>query len=92
MPLPIPEKHSTLFTISFAMILLGITAGCVSTELNEMNDAEQAYEECGTRLSPSHPDCEALWRTYLDAQRRYEESARRAWNCRPQLEECPTPR
>ncbi len=92
MPLSISGKRSTAFAVSFAWLLLGIAAGCVSTELNEMENAKKAYDDCGIRLSPSHPDCEALRQTHLDAQRRYEENARRAWSCHPRNEECPTPR
>ena len=92
---PQPRKRSPasfLFAAFSAMLFLGVGSGCVSNELYSMDAARDAYEECEIRLSPSHPDCKALRQTYLDAQRRYEENARRAWNCDPRNEECPTPR
>ena len=63
---------------------------CVSNELRSMEDAGSALEHCELEHSVSHSECETLRATYLEAQRRYEETARLRWSCDPQSEECPT--
>ena len=57
-----------------------------------MESAQDAYDDCVLEVSASHPDCEALRISLLEAQRRYQENARRAWGCNAKEEECPVPR
>jgi hypothetical protein len=78
-----------LLVASFAALGL---AACVSSEQEHAAAAEKAYRECVARHPRSSPECASLEERMLAAQRRYQESSRRAWACDPAQEQCPTPR
>jgi hypothetical protein len=77
-----------LVASAFALALLA----CVSAEHDEAARAEKAYRECVALHPRSSPACASLEERMLAAQRRYQESSRRAWGCDPAQEQCPTPR
>ena len=66
--------------------------GCASHEHRAVVAAREAYAQCVAEHSETHPDCEVLRQQHLTVQRRYEENSRRAWDCDPLQEECPTSR
>ena len=78
----------------FLVIVFGAFGlfACVSQEHGEAARAEKAYRECVALHPRSHPECASLEERMLAAQRRYQESSRRAWSCDPAQEQCPTPR
>jgi len=85
-------RHASLrLPLAAPFLALGLLA-CVTQERQQVAAAEQAYEQCAAEHFASHPDCVALHERLLTAQRRYEESSRRAWSCDPAQEQCPTPR
>jgi hypothetical protein len=73
-------------------VLMFASTGCVSREHNEVKAAREAYERCVEEYTDSYPDCVILQDRFLESQRRYHDSSRRAWSCDPAQEECPTPR
>ena len=78
------------------VIVIGLlactSAACVSNELDAVDRTGAAYQACEMEKTASDPECEALRRDHVDAQRRYEENARRAWGCGLNEADCPTPR
>ena len=77
--------------ISAALPVLGLLA-CVAMEHREVSSAQKAHASCVQEHSASHPDCVALEQRLHAAERRYQESSRRAWACDPAQEDCPTRR
>jgi len=76
--------------VAFALASLAI--GCVTRELHSVDDSRRAYDDCILEYSASHRDCEALRDDHVEAQRQYDERARRAWGCNSNDDPCPTPR
>jgi hypothetical protein len=77
--------------IAASLPALGLLA-CVAMEHREVSSAQKAHASCVQEHSESHPDCVALEERLHAAQRRYQESSRRAWACDPAQEDCPTRR
>jgi hypothetical protein len=75
-----------------ACLGLAATLGCVTRERNEVVAARDAHARCVRVFSADHPSCRVLRERVLDAERRDESQARRAWSCDPAGPECPTPR
>ncbi len=75
-----------------AIVAFVLAPACVSNELRSMEDAQAALDRCEAEHSASYPECKTLRASYLEAQRRYEESARQRWSCDPRSDECPTRR
>jgi len=84
MPMRIPIAWSAIFLV--------VSLSCVSREHGEVRAAREAYENCIAKHAKSHSDCGVLQERFLEAQRRYHDSSRRAWSCDPAQEECPTKR
>jgi hypothetical protein len=77
--------------IAAAQAALALLA-CVAMEHREVSSARAAHASCVQERSESHPDCAALAERLHAAERRYQESSRRAWACDPAQEDCPTRR
>jgi hypothetical protein len=77
--------------IAVSLPVLAMLA-CVAMEQREVSAAQKAHASCVQEHSESHPDCVALEERLHAAQRRYQESSRRAWACDPAQEDCPTRR
>ena len=73
-------------------ILVSVLSGCVLAEQREATAAREAFQRCIEEHPDSSSSCDVLRERSLQAQRRYEESSRRAWGCDPSQLECPTPR
>jgi hypothetical protein len=85
-----PVSRLTAALILF--VVACVSAGCVGRQRSEVRAARDAYTKCVAEHDESHPECLSLKARLLEAQRVYEEDARRAWGCDPEREECPRSR
>jgi len=78
--------------ISAWIALFVLALGCVANEYNEVARIRDAHARCVADRGASDGECDALEQRKLEEERRYHDSARRAWGCDPAQEQCPTPR
>jgi len=84
--------RSAIVLISVIGGLVGVSIGCVANEQDEMNAARARYEECIAEKGEDSPDCDVAHQAMLEAQARYENTARMRWGCEPGTAACPVER
>ena len=72
------------------MVLTLLTPACVAVEHGEYDAARRAYRECVEAKGEGDPSCADLEAQLREAEDRYHDRARRAWNCETNPpDECP---